>query len=196
MAYNMNNPGMNPGHETHDEYYELCDAICTRLGYGALWHKRLASQLRKIGIRGEGRKFNVEGEGDYCNSAELEKLLGDNIDYYPEINTSEYQKAVSFTLDSVAEFKPLLHEWIKEEKAFAKLINKAVRYAAEDDAEIYENLCCLWKETSVEAKRAKLLYKRLELAGWNGHDLAVVSMIEHYYYEKHPHDKEGNVNLG
>lgn len=68
--------------------------------------------------------------------------------------------------------------------------------AAEIDPEIYDNLCCLWAETSMEAKRAKMLYKRCELAGWNGHDEGIISMIIHHFYEKHPKDKEGNVNLG
>lgn len=196
----------NPGHEMKlnqwgqvmpsSEFHEIVDEICSRLAYGAFWHKRLASQLRKIANRGEGRWFQDEGMGDYCNSGELEKLLGDNLDIYPDIDTAKLTEAVSFTLNNIQELKPLLMDWIKREYGFANILCEAVRMAAKIDPEIYDNLCCLWKETSMEAKRAKMLYKRCELAGWNGHDEGILSMIIHHFYEKHPVDKDGNVNLG
>lgn len=178
------------------EFNEIMDAVCSQLAYGAFWHKRLASQLRKIANRGEGRWFQDESVGDFCNSSELEKILGDNIDLYPEIDTSKLSEAVSFNINSAQELKPLLMDWIKREYGFAHILCKAVRMAAEIDPEIYSKLCCLWEETSMEAKRAKLLYKRCELAGWNGHDEGIISMIIHHFYEKNPGDKEGNVNLG
>lgn len=97
------------------EFHEIMDEVCSRLAYGAFWHKRLASQLRKIANRGEGRWFQGEGEGDFCNSGELEKLLGDNLDIYPDIETVKLAEAVSFTLNTVQELKPLLMGWIKRE---------------------------------------------------------------------------------
>lgn len=205
MPYDMMNPG-NPGHEMKlnqwgqvvpsAEFHEIMNEVCSRLAYGAFWHKRLSSQLRKIANRGEGRQFQDEGIGDFCNSGELEKKLGDFLDVYPDIETAKLSEAVAFTLNSTQDLKPLLMDWIKREYGFAHTLCKAVRMAAEIDPQTYNNLYCLWEETSMEAHRAKLLYKRCELAGWNGHDEGILSMIIHHFYEKHPGDKEGNVNLG
>lgn len=200
------NPGMNPGHEMKlnpwgqmmpsEEFHAIMDEVCSQLAYGAFWHKRLASQLRKIANRGEGRQFQDEGEGDFCSSGDLEKKLGDFLDVYPEIDTSKLGEAVSFTLNGAKDLEPLLKDWIKREYGFAHMLCKATRMAAEIDPQIYNCLYCLWEETSMEAHRAKLLYKRCELGGWGGHDEGVISMIMHHFYEKHPGDKEGNVNLG
>ncbi|MCL2619361.1 MAG: hypothetical protein FWD97_00315 [Defluviitaleaceae bacterium] len=44
--------------------------------------------------------------------------------------------------------------------------------------------------------RVRFLIKRLELAGWNGHDIGVVSTIIHCHFEEHPHDKYININIG
>lgn len=173
MSATISNNGLN----------DAFDKIVTYLTDGAIWHKRIANQERKIGIRGPGRWNDEEGKGDYCSSSKLEKLLGDNLDYYPNIDTKSFETSVRVVLNNIDDFKASFETWIRREDDLISVLNYAINETRVLDIQIYDCLCCLLKEVQNEKTIIKKLHKRLELAKWGEHDVGIVSMIIHEFFE-------------
>jgi hypothetical protein len=178
------------------EFAALMDNVCTSFLEGELWHERSANECRKISFRGGGRWHEAEAYGDFENRLCIEKILRDRLNYAPNIDMNAAARAVTYTLTDIRGLQQHFEAWLKREEMFIQTLGEAVRQSALIDIEIYNKLCEMLKEVQTETMRVMLCGKRLEMAGWNTHDIGVCSMIIHKYYEEHPHCQEGNVNLG
>jgi len=178
------------------EFAALMNSVCTELLAGEVYHSRTANEFRKIALRGFGRWADAEARGDMKSRLCLEKQLRDKLGYAPVVDVSKLANEVNASFSNVSELPAILQKWIDREKEFAKTLTQAMRLAAEIDVEIYRELIELTNEVQTEAFRVKLCGMRLELAGWNGHDIAIVSKLLHHHFEEHPDDKYVNVNLG
>ena len=172
------------------------DKVCTELYTGATWHGRMANEFRKNGLRGFARWAEAEARGDFKSRACLEKLLCDNLDYCPVIDTTNATKAVMFEISGVQGLKPTLEKWYHNEKEFIDILTQAVRESTTINMSIYKELCGILEEVQAEAMRVKMCDKRLNIAGYNGHDIGIVSYLLHEHFEKTPDDRYVNVNLG
>jgi len=180
----------------NQEFAALMNRICTELLAGEIYHSRAANEFRKIALRGFGRWAESEARGDMNSRVCLEKLLRDKLGFAPTVDTSSLSNEARVAFANISELPSILQKWIDREKEFSKILTQAMKMAAEIDVEIYRELIELTNEVQTEVFRVKLCGVRLELAGWNGHDLGIVSTILHEHFEKHPDDKYVNVNLG
>lgn len=193
MAYN--NPSMmNSGHDmmkyhemTHDEkkkhLWEELDAISCYLWEGEAWHEKTANECRKIGVRGWGRWHEAEGCYDAKERYCLDKLIRDKLNYAPHIDVDMIDKALNYSMSSMADFKGHHNIWIDREESFIKCLNKGIKLSSEFDMELYGKLCCLINEVQNEAMRVKMVMMRMDIGGWSGHDIGICSMILHEYFE-------------
>ncbi|MCL2056588.1 MAG: hypothetical protein FWH02_05115, partial [Oscillospiraceae bacterium] len=83
------------------------------------------------------------------------------------------------------QLKDYLKSYIHREMDFTKVLNEAVRMSTTIDMEIYSELCCILSGVQEEIFRVKQIYERLELGGWSGHDIMVVSRLLHKHHESH-----------
>ena len=180
----------------HNDFHPLMDKVCTSLFEGEVWHGRSANECRKIAVRGFGRWHDSEAECDMKSRLCLEKLLRDRLGYATSVDTSVAAKPAAYSINGASGLKNHLEAWMRREEEFAETLSEAVRMAATVDICIYKELCCLAEEVQSEAMRVKMCGMRLDMAGWNGHDIGIVSMILHKHFEEHPHDKYVNVNIG
>jgi len=170
--------------------------ISTYLWMGEAWHGKAANECRKLSVRGYGRWHEAEGCYDAKTRMCLEKLFRDKLGVAPVIDMAEVDKAVKYTMSSLADFKNHHKIWLDREKAFIELLNATIKIVGDVDMEIYKELCCLVNEVQNEAMRARFVYDRMELAGWNGHDIGVCSMILHKYFECEYSGGKIDFNLG
>jgi hypothetical protein len=173
----------------------MLDCICSDLFNGSNWHLKAGNEMRKLALRGFGRMHDYNANYDFCKRIELEKIICDRLGITVEIDTSAITAAVGYNLKDPAELKNHLHMWMETEKAFAAKLTEAVRQAAAIDMCVYNELICILSAVQEEIMRIKLLKKRLELGGYNGHDLARISKDLHEHYEHHA-DLGMDVNLG
>lgn len=195
MPYDMRNPGANPGHEGND-FNMLMDEITTYLWEGEAWHEKAANETRKISIRGVGRWHEAEGCYDAKERVCLEKLFRDKLGYAPMVDMASVDKAYKYTMTGPQDFKNHFQIWIDREKKFIECLDAAIAQAGMVDMELYKKLCCLVDEVQNEAMRAKMVHDRLELSGWNGHDIGVVSKWLHEYFEKEYDGGKIDFNIG
>lgn len=170
-------------YDEHKDIHELLDEITTYLWVGEAWHEKAANENRKIAIRGVARWHEAEGMCDAKERVCLEKLVRDKLGYAPMVDMSMVDKAYKYTLNNPQEFKSHFTMWIDREKKFIECLNAAISMAGAVDMELYKKLCGMVDEVQNEAMRVKMVHDRLELAGWNGHDIGVCSMILHKYFE-------------
>jgi len=197
-------------HDMHNEHHEesgksfeqLLDCIASELCRGAMWHGAAAPQMDKIGLRGFGRMHAYQSHHDFCKlygdktgTGGLLKILCDRLEYCPNIDTEDFAAAVRVAINSPADVKQHLHAWKESEKEFAHYLTEAVRMAASIDMCLYNELACILSAVEEEIMRIKILRKRLDLGGWDGHDLARISKDLHNHYEHHA-DLGMDVNLG
>jgi hypothetical protein len=190
MPYNMSNAG--------NDFYHLMDEVVTGLATGEMWHEKAANEFRKIGVRGFGRWSDAESKGDYKSRVCLEKLLRDYMDYSPMIDMAKVAESATMSMGGMQDLKKVLQYWYAQEMKYLEALNMAFPMAAQMNICIYKELVCLTEEVQNEAMRVKLCINRLDLAGWAGHDIGVVSMILHEFFESHEGDdlRYINVNLG
>ena len=196
MQYGSGSTRANPG-ETNKELWEHLDDVCSYLSMGSHWHRRTANECRKLAGRGFGRWHEEEGLGDYTSLSELCKILMDKLDYAPAIDVSMLDAAEKFAMNSLNDFKAHFGLWQDSESKLVVCLNHAIHESRAVDIELYEYVCCVAREVQNERMRARMGYDRLELGGWNGHDIGVVNMVLHEYFEKH--HKQGEMidfNLG
>ncbi|MCL2071564.1 MAG: hypothetical protein FWH07_04940 [Oscillospiraceae bacterium] len=179
-----------------NEFNYKMDEICSELFIGEHYHERCANEFRKIGLRGFGRWCDCESKGDYCSRVALEKLLCDRLDYSPRINTAGIDKALTVQIGDLSALKSTLESWYNREADFITILNKAVELSRSVDISIYGALCELLEEVQTEKTRVKMLNKRLELKGYDGHDVGQVSKELHKYFEANPDDKTLDYNVG
>jgi len=192
MPYDMNETDVRD----INNFYNLMDKVCTELFIGEIWHERAGNEFRKTGLRGWGRWADAEAHGDMKTRLCIEKLLRDYCDYAVTIDATDAQRAMAYTMNGATALKSTLELWHKREIEFIDILNKAIMSSAINNISIYKELVRLADEVQGEATRVKMCMKRLELAGYNPHDIGIVSMILHKHYEDNPHDQTGNVNLG
>lgn len=168
------------------DFGHLMDCIASDLFHGAAWHGAAANAMRNIGLRGFGRLHEYNAAHDFTKRLELEKILCDRLGLTPEIDVADIGHALAVTLGGPAELKPHLEAWLNSEREFAALLTEAVAMAAGVDLCVYEKLTCILAAVQEEVMRVKMLKKRLELGGYSGHDMGVISMMIHEQMENHP----------
>ena len=182
----------------NQEFTNLINSICSSLFEGEIWHERSGGECRKIAVRGWGRWHDHEAKGDMCSRMCIEKLLRDKCDYSPTIDVGVATRAMSYSIPAVGSLKEHLTSWIAREEQFINTLNQAIKIAATVDIDIYKCLIDLTAEVQAEKMRVNLCVKRLDVGQWGGHDISIVSMILHEFFEKNDGDdlKYVNVNLG
>lgn len=203
MAYNTMNPGMNPmnpgmmaGHE-HKDFNMLMSEISTYLWEGEAWHEKAANECRKLALRGFGRWHEAEGCYDAKERYCLDKLMRDKLDMSPMVDIAKLDRALQYMMTGGADgLKAHFHMWMEREHAFIDTLNAAIKMSGEIDMEIYKKLCCLVDEVQNESMRVKMVEMRLAMAGYNGHDLGVTSMVLHKYFECEYDGGKIDFNLG
>lgn len=170
--------------------------IATYLWVGEAWHEKTANECRKIGIRGWGRWHEAESHYDGQERCALNKLMCDKLDYAPDVDMGMVDKAIKYTMSSAADFKVHHQVWLDREEHFILCLNNAIKLSPEFDMELYRKLCCMVDEVQNEAMRVKLVVMRLDLAGWNGHDIGVCSKWLHEYFEKEYSGGVIDINIG
>lgn len=194
MYPSQTNPQGTPTNSTKPEFENLLDEISAFLHDGFHWHKRVANQCRKIAIRGWGRIHDQQSKCDAEELIDFEKLLMDKLNYAP----TEYPNKEShiYNINTLDDFKQHHIDWIKRETAIIPTFNKAINEARSIDIEVYEKLCCILKRVQGEKMRVHMLYDRLEMAGWNTHDIGVCSKWLHEQAENGDisgHDINSNI---
>lgn len=175
---------------------ESLNDICCYLAEGEKWHNKMANECRKIYIRGWGRWHEAESKGDKEMYTCLEKILMDKISYSPMIDAIILDKAMKEKFTSASDFKTHHSHWIMREEKLINALNYAIHESRSVDIEIYYKLCEILKEVQNEAMRVKMVIGRLDLAGWNGHDIGICSYLLHEYFEKCYHGGEIDFNIG
>ena len=158
--------------------------VCTYLAEGEAWHMRVANQCRKLHIRGLGRWHEAEACGDFKHRECLEKLLMDNCKIETDIEPARIVDSMTTKFNGMSDFKQHFFTWAEREELLISALSTAIDESRLENIELYHKLCCIQKEVQNERMRAEWAYHRLDLAGWNGHDIGVVSMIIHSYFEK------------
>ena len=178
------------------EFNNVINQVCTDMFTGEHYHEQCANQFRKVGLRGFGRWCDCESRGDYESRVCLEKLLCDRLDYFPKINTSGINSALSYQISGAKDLKAALEAWYNMETDCIATLNKAVELARTVDICVYNKLCCMLDEVQNEKSRVKMMNKRLELKNYDGHDVAQVSKELHKYFEENPDSRDLDFNVG
>lgn len=168
------------------ELRQHLDNICTYLTEGENWHRRSANECRKNMLRGWGRWHDAEGICDAKSHFAIAKIAIDSpaISYEPAVDLQTSMRAVSYTIPYGPEGLKRHHEqWLDRENRFIAIINMAIQESRNIDLCLYEELLCLGKEVQNEAMRVKMVEGRITLANYNGHDIGILSMVLHSYFE-------------
>lgn len=172
---------------------EHLNEICSYLIEGEIWHRRAANSARMNALRGWGRWHDAESCGDSEALMCLEKILVDHLDFIPTYYQDNVIKAMKYTITDI---KGHHREWAEREDRLIMSLNGAIEEARMVSMCLYDKLCKLQHETQNERMRIDMIYKRLDLAGWNGHDMGVCSMVLHKYFEHEYDGGEIDINLG
>lgn len=197
MPYEMN-PGNDMPHEDakHALGLEL-DHICSYLAMGEMWHRKAANECRKLALRGFGRWHEAESCGDADSLTCLSKLVMDKLMYAPKLDMQMVGKAESYSMNNIGDFKAHFSMWSENESELIECLNKAINLSRAMDIELYNKLCHITDEVQNEKMRIRLAHDRLNLGGWQGHDLGVVSMVMHSYFQnEHKQGSMIDLNLG
>lgn len=181
-----------------EDLQEHLSQIATYLSEGEAWHRRCANQLRKLpNKRGYARHHDAESECDGKSRLKLDKLMQDNLDYTPTIDTAYVSRAESYMIQNLEGFKQHFKAWMDREDKFLKSITAAIDLMRREDIEVYNFLCCLSKEVKNEVVRAEWLLMSLEDTKWEPHDVKVTSKWLHDYFECiYKHDGMIDWNIG
>ncbi|MCL2081611.1 MAG: hypothetical protein FWH16_05900, partial [Oscillospiraceae bacterium] len=109
----------------------------------------------------------------------------DRIDQIPMLHADGIVKAMSYSMNGGAQLKEHLKMYVNREKEFERCLIDAVRASVTVDMDIYKELCCILSKAQEEIFRVKQISERLDLGGWNGHDIARVSKDLHKHHEDH-----------
>ena len=190
-----NTPENPPENPSSDLFVEL-DKIVSFMGDCAMWAKRMANQCRKLHIRGYGRWLDCESVDTFKEIVYLEKIMWDKTWKVPTIDFSKFHDTQG-SLAGIEDFKAMHKHWEDKKEKLIECLNKAMTEARTVDVQLYKKLMCLTDKMQDDKVRVSMAYNRLEFAGWNKHDIGVVSMIIHKYFEEHHKDGDAyNLNLG
>jgi len=126
----------------------------------------------------------------------LEKTIIDKLNYEPKYNVSKHETIHNMSLNSAADFKDSHVKWVEWEKSIYQALNEAIEKARTQDVEIYRELMCILDMIQREVTRVQLVMRRLDQTGWNGHDVGILSMVIHKWFEENPNEPEANFNIG
>lgn len=190
---------MNPADEISEgsemSLWDLLDEICAYLWEGEAWHGKMANESRRMHVRGVGRWHEAEACDDYKSRVCIEKILCDKLHRYctPDVDISSVYKMELKNMDA---FKKHFGEWIQREERFIMVLSQALPLAATHDIELYKELMCLLDEVQNEKMRAQFFVDRVGMKDWDMHDLGVVSMEIHDYFENHYNGGKIDFNIG
>lgn len=178
----------------NEQFKQPLNEIATYLSEGEAWHRKVANELRKMpNKRGFARVHDGEGLCDSKLNFEFVKVLRDQIQYTPVIDTNYLMRVENYMINDFEGFKQHFRIWVDREAKFLKSITAAIDYARTEDMEIYGLLCKLSKEVKNEAIRAQWIHDSLADAEWHKHHCAIVSYLLHEYAEKHPGETDWNI---
>lgn len=163
--------------------HDYLDKIASCLSCGEAWHRKVANENRKIGIRGFGQWHDAEAKCDQHSLACLQKLMQDNLKYAPNIDSAHRTKAEHVTMEGISCFKEHFKLWKEREEVLLEALTAAIPLMRDENIQLYEELCELKKEVQNEIFRLECVYNNLEFAGWMGHDISVKSKWLHDYFE-------------
>lgn len=190
MPYDMRNPGMNPGHEmSHDDMkkkleYKL-DEIFSYLARGKKFHYNNSFGLRNMGLRGFANLHDEEAICDFKSMVCLKKLINDRLKWNPTIDEDIAKEYEHYNITNMQEFKNSFQIWQHNETELEDCISETLKLASMEDLCLYKSLIELGNEVQTERFRSEQIFTRLELGGWQSHDLAIVSMMVHKHLEDH-----------
>ena len=183
---NYGNPTHKPmaqnDHMEDGSFYDIMDKVCSKLASGSVWHERSALYMCDSALRGFGRVHFEKAKCDHDKRLMLEKLIVDRLDHIPEIDMEWVAKAAHYSFPGAQGLKEHLHMWHKNKTHYAEILKEAVKKSATEDMKIYAYLCECLDDVQEEIFRVKTIIDRLELGGWNGHDLARVSKDLHRHH--------------
>ena len=143
---------------------QYLDRITVSLEEGALWHKKAANECRNFGVRGLGRWHDCEAAGDFETLVCLEKLLGDNVNYY-KTSRPELDVVSGVNIRNQQELKAHFASWRNRELVTTDAIASAIPLMREENIELYEKLCCIQKEIQNEIVSVLRVHDSFEFAG-------------------------------
>jgi len=177
------------------EFWGYMDEICKYLWEAEAWHNVMANQCRRVSVRGLGRWHECESMYDAQSRQCIEKILCDKLNWSctPIVDLTPILK---MELRDLGAFKKHFDMWIERETEFANILSCVLPIAAKEDIELYKELMCLLDEVQNEKLRASFFVKRMGLKDWDLHDLGVVSMVIHNYFENEYKGGKIDFNLG
>lgn len=167
--------------------------IISYLADGESWHRRIANQLRLLALRGFSRWHECESLDDSKMRTKLEKVLVDNLKFTPTVDMSDAMRSEMLKMSSANDFKAHFAVWLQREQKLIDALNIAINESRLVNMELYHKLCKIQEEVQSEVTRADIVYRRLDFASWNAHDIGVVSMLIHKHYEDHPGSNDFNI---
>lgn len=179
-----------------EELQKYLDEIATYLAEGEAWHRTAANECRKLFVRGWGRWHEAEAQCDEKSQICLAKLARDMLQYAPVIDSSFLVRANAYTIKDLDAFKLHHNQWIEREQMLIMALNNAIEQSRAIDIKVYHFLCDLAEEVQNEKMRVELVKGRMGLSAWNGHDIGVVSMVLHKYFECEYKGGEIDFNIG
>jgi len=160
------------------------------------WSKRVANQCRILNLRGWGRWLDCESDFASDEIICLEKICVDKLGYTPKL---DFTKLVDtqISLADITAFKGIFEAWENYKQALIDTVNLAIKETASVDIQLYKKLICLADRLQDDKVRIRMCYNRLNMADWGKHDLMIVSMVIHKYFEhEHKQGDNYNFNLG
>ena len=182
----------------HEIFKNAIDDIYIYFLENTSWHRRIANQCRKLGIRGFGWWHEAELVEDEMDVKNLSKILMDNLKYATKItNITNIEKYENITMENLKDFKTHFEIWVERENYLIEKLNIAINEARTINIEIYEKLCKIQKMAQNEKMRVEWVLNNLMFAGMSGHDITVKSKWLHAYFEhEHKPGSKIDFNIG
>ena len=117
--------------------HESLDKIVSCLSCGEAWHRKAANECRKLGIRGFGRWHDQEAECDQRTLAELQKLMRDNLQYAPKVDSTHRAKAEHGTMEGIQCFKGHFGHWKEREGVLLDALTTAIPLMRDENIQLY-----------------------------------------------------------
>ena len=168
----------------HSELITCLDKIVSYLSCGEAWHRRVANECRKLGVRGMGRWHDAEAVGDQKILSALQKELRDYLKHAPAIDSTTRAKSEEVTMEGLKCFQAHFNIWLDREKQLCHEVTLAIGHMREVNITIYRTLLDLKEEVQNEMFRLEHAFNSFQFAGWEGHDITVKSKWIHDYFEK------------
>lgn len=173
------------------ELIKALNDICTFLMEGEEFHKKSASECRKLAINGWADWHTEECKTDKNALTVFMESLKVNSEFALEINSRQVDRVKLLPIKNIDDFRLHHIEWLEREEDFADAINFAIEKIDASNAKLKKWLELLVDEVQSEIELVKYAYTSLKFGDWMGHDISVKSkwMVDYFkkeYKEKQP----------